>query len=177
VGSVGTRAWVLLLLGRDHGDPLFLQAKEAGQSVLAPYTDSPEWDNEGRRVVEGQRVVQAASDIFLGWLKAEGMDGKERDFYVRQLWDWKVSADLGRASGASLGVYAELCGWTLARAHARAGDAVAIASYLGTSDGFDRAVAAFSQAYADQNERDYRAFVDAIAAGRVEADEPGAAAG
>jgi uncharacterized protein (DUF2252 family) len=177
VGSVGTRAWVLLLLGRDHGDPLFLQAKEAEPSVLEPYAGPTPFDNQGRRVVEGQRLMQAASDVFLGWLHAEGGDGRERDFYVRQLWDWKASVDLGRASARAIGLYAELCGQTLARAHARSGNAVAIAAYLGSGDRFDRAVADFAQTYADQNERDYRAFVDAISADRLAAGEPAPTAG
>jgi len=171
VGSVGTRAWVLLLLGRDHSDPLFLQAKEAEPSVLEPYAGAGEFDNQGRRVAEGQRLMQASSDIFLGWLRAEGVDGEERDFYVRQLWDWKASADLERISPKALGIYARLCAWTLARAHARTGDPVAIAEYLGSGEAFDKAVAAFAEAYADQNDRDYRAFVDAIDAGRIQADE------
>jgi len=171
VGSVGTRAWVLLLLGRDHSDPLFLQAKEAEPSVLEPYAGACEFDNQGRRVAEGQRLMQASSDIFLGWLRAEGADGEERDFYVRQLWDWKASADLERISPKALGIYARLCAWTLARAHARTGDPVAIAEYLGSGEAFDKAVAAFAEAYADQNDRDYRAFVDAIDAGLIQADE------
>jgi uncharacterized protein (DUF2252 family) len=168
VGSVGTRAWVLLLVGCDHGDPLFLQAKEAGRSVLEPYTAPCEYDNQGQRVVEGQRLVQAAGDIFLGWVRAEGVDGQERDFYVRQLWDWKTAAEVERMSARGLLLYAELCAWTLARAHARTGDARAIAGYLGGSEKFDRAIGSFAQAYADQNERDYSAFVDAISDGRID---------
>ena len=172
VGSVGTRAWVLLLLGRDHSDPLFLQAKEAEPSVLQPYTRPCEFDNQGQRVVEGQRAMQSASDIFLGWLRAEGIDGKQRDFYIRQLWDWKASADLDQASSRTLALYTRLCAWTLARAHARTGDAGAIASYLGGGDAFDRAIAGFAEEYADQNERDYEAFMEAIRDGRLAAESP-----
>jgi Uncharacterized protein conserved in bacteria (DUF2252) len=175
VGSVGTRAWVVLLLGRDHGDPLFLQAKEAEASVLEPHAGGSEFEHQGQRVVEGQRLMQAAGDIFLGWLRAEGLDGQPRDFYLRQLWDWKASADIDHMSATALGVYAGLCGWTLARAHARSGDAVAIGAYLGSGERFDRAVAQFAEEYADQNERDYDAFVEAIRSGRVVAAEPTAA--
>ena len=169
VGSVGTRAWVLLLVGRDHGDPLFLQAKEAEESVLAPYAGPSEFDNQGRRVVEGQRLMQAASDIMLGWIRTEGLDGKVRDFYIRQLWDWKGSADVEQASERAVAVYSRLCAWTLARAHARAGDPIAIGSYLGSGDSFDRAMADFAEAYADQNERDYSAFMEAIRSGAITA--------
>jgi uncharacterized protein (DUF2252 family) len=172
VGSVGTRAWVLLLIGRDHSDPLFLQAKEAEPSVLEQYAGASPFENQGRRVVEGQRLIQGASDILLGWLRAEGVDGKERDFYVRQLWDWKASADMDRITGPTLALYLELCAWTLARAHARTGDPAAIAAYLGSSERFDEALAVFARTYADQNASDYRAFVEAIAAGRIEAAEP-----
>ena len=170
VGSVGTRAWVLLLLSGDNGDPLFLQAKEAGASVLEPYCERCRYDNQGRRVVEGQRLMQAASDIFLGWLRTEGLDGRTRDFYVRQLWDWKASADLEQIEPKGLKIYVKLCAWTLARAHARTGDAAAIGAYMGSGEAFDRAVAAFAEAYADQNERDYGEFVEAIADGRIPAD-------
>jgi uncharacterized protein (DUF2252 family) len=176
VGSVGTRAWVLLFLGRDHGDPLFLQAKEAEESALAPYAGASRYDHQGRRVVEGQRLMQAAGDIFLGWLRAEGVDGKTRDFYVRQLWDWKASADVDRMSTRMLDVYGRLCAWTLARAHARTGDARSIAAYLGSGDSLDRALAAFAEAYGDQNERDYGAFVTAIGDGRIAADAASTAA-
>ena len=131
VGSVGTRGWIVLLLGRDETDPLFLQVKEAEASVLEPYLGKSAFDNHGQRVVDGQRLMQAASDIFLGWIRIEGLDGMSRDFYVRQLWDWKGSADVETMSPQAMTVYAELCGWTLARAHARSGDAVAIAAYLG----------------------------------------------
>jgi len=169
VGSVGTRAWILLMLGRDDEDPLFLQCKEAQTSVLAPYAGASRFANQGRRVVEGQRLMQAASDIFLGWVHTTGLDGRERDFYVRQLWDWKVSADVAAMEPETLAVYGRLCGATLARAHARCGDAVAIAAYLGAGDALDRALADFAEAYADQNERDHAALLDAIDSGRLEA--------
>jgi uncharacterized protein (DUF2252 family) len=171
VGSVGTRAWVILLTGSDDRDPLFLQAKEAEASVLEPYAGASPFRSHGRRVVEGQRLMQAASDIFLGWCSAVGADGRERDFYVRQLWDWKRSAEVERLTPAGLGVYAQMCGQTLARAHARSGDRIAIASYLGGGDGFDRAVAGFSEAYAEQNLRDHQALLGAIDSGRVAAEE------
>jgi uncharacterized protein (DUF2252 family) len=169
VGSVGTRAWIILLLGRDDDDPLFLQAKEAQRSVLEPFAGPSEFDNQGQRVVEGQRLVQAASDIFLGWLRTTGIDGQERDFYVRQLWDWKTSADLTTASRQGLSINARVCSWTLARAHARTGDAAAIGAYLGSGDTFDKAIAEFAEAYADQNDRDYSALLEAIDGGRLEA--------
>ncbi|MGA9373110.1 MAG: DUF2252 domain-containing protein [Solirubrobacterales bacterium] len=169
VGSVGTRAWILLLLGRDTGDPLFLQAKEAQTSVLEPYTQASEFKQQGRRVVEGQRLMQAASDIFLGWVTAEGPDGKNRDFYVRQLWDGKGSAVVERMTAKTMALYAKLCGWTLARAHARSGDRIAIAAYLGKGDRFDRAICDFAEAYADQNERDYKEVAAAVEGGRLEA--------
>ncbi len=171
VGSVGTRAWVVLMTGVDDGDPLFLQAKEAEASVLEPYAGASRFANHGQRVVEGQRLMQAASDIFLGWCPAVGIDGRQRDFYVRQLWDWKRSADVERMSPAALEVYARMCGHTLARAHARSGDRVAIAAYLGGGDSFDRAIAAFSEAYAEQNLRDHEALVAAIESGRVQAED------
>jgi uncharacterized protein (DUF2252 family) len=169
VGSVGTRAWVILLIGRDAGDPLFLQAKEAQPSVLAPYAGKSQYGNQGKRVVEGQRLMQASSDIFLGWLRTTGIDGKRRDFYIRQLWDWKTSADVDAMLPSGMAMYAELCGATLARAHARSGDSIAIASYLGRSDSFDRALWEFAERYAEQNEQDHRALIDAIESGRVEA--------
>ena len=158
VGSVGTRAWIMLLLGRDDDDPLLLQVKEAEASVLEPYLGASTFANHGQRVVEGQRLMQAASDIMLGWLRVDDLDGVVRDFYVRQLWDAKGSALVEAMDPRAMRVYAELCGWTLARAHARSGDRVAIASYLGRSDIFDRALATFAEAYADQNERDYDAL-------------------
>jgi uncharacterized protein (DUF2252 family) len=171
VGSVGTRAWVVLLTGVDDGDPLFLQAKEAEASVLEPYVGKSRFGNHGRRVVEGQRLMQAAGDIFLGWCPAAGIDGRDRDFYVRQLWDWKRSAEVERLTPRGLEVYARLCGWTLARAHARSGDRIAIAAYLGGGDGFDRAIVDFAQCYAEQNLRDHESLLDAIDSGRVEAVE------
>jgi uncharacterized protein (DUF2252 family) len=172
VGSVGTRSWVVLLLGRDSGDPLFLQAKEARRSVLERFAGKSEFDNQGQRVVEGQRLMQAASDIFLGWLRAPGIDGESRDFYLRQLWDWKSSADINTMRPSDMSAYVRPCAWTLARAHARSGDAIGIAAYLGSADVFDRAIAAFAEAYADQNERDYKTLLEAIESGRVEA-KPG----
>ncbi len=171
VGSVGTRAWVVLMTGADDADPLFLQAKEAEASVLEPYAGSSRFKNHGRRVVEGQRLMQAASDIFLGWCPAVGLDGRQRDFYVRQLWDWKRSVEIERLSPHGLELYARICGWTLARAHARSGDRVAIAAYLGASDVFDNAIAEFSESYADQSERDHAALVAAIEGGRIAAEE------
>lgn len=169
VGSVGTRAWVVLLTGDGDGDPLFLQAKEAQASVMEPYVGASRYRSHGRRVVEGQRLMQAASDIFLGWCPAIGLDGEQRHFYVRQLWDWKRSAEIERLTPRGFEVYARICGWTLARAHARSGDRVAIAAYLGGGDSFDRAIATFSEAYADQNERDHEALLAAIAEERIEA--------
>ena len=169
VGSVGTRCWIVLLLGRDENDPLFMQVKEAGPSVLASFTSGGRYKHQGRRVVEGQRLMQAASDILLGWLSAEGMDGQPRDFYVRQLWDGKGSAEIESMTPYTTGLYAQLCGWTLARAHARSGDRIAIASYLGGGDKFDRAICDFAEAYTDQNERDYETFANAVDSGRLEA--------
>jgi uncharacterized protein (DUF2252 family) len=169
VGSVGTRAWIVLLLGRDARDPLFLQAKEAEASVLEPFLGASRLTSHGQRVVEGQWLMQATSDMMLGWLRATGSDGVERDFYVRQLWDQKGAAQVDLMSPRTMRAYAEICGWTLAKAHARSGDAIAIATYLGTSDSFDRALASFAERYADQNQRDYEAFKEAVAAGRLEA--------
>ncbi|MFF8979887.1 DUF2252 domain-containing protein [Streptomyces cellulosae] len=170
VGSVGTRCWIVLLLGRDDDDPLLLQAKEAQESVLAPYTDGEEPDNQGRRVVEGQRLIQTTSDILLGWTHATGFDGRPRDFYVRQLRDWKGIARPETMDPALLRQFARLCGASLARAHARSGDPVAVAAYLGRGDRFDRALAAFAQDYADRNERDVAALGEAVRAGRVRAE-------
>jgi uncharacterized protein (DUF2252 family) len=169
VGSVGTRCWIVLMRGRDWDDPLFLQVKEAGASVLAPFTGRTRYRHQGRRVVEGQRLMQAASDILLGWISAEGvLDGKHRDFYVRQLWDGKGSAEIETMDSEGLRLYATLCGETLARAHARSGDRIAIARYLGGGDSFDRAISDFARSYADQNERDYEAFSAAADSGRFE---------
>jgi uncharacterized protein (DUF2252 family) len=171
VGSVGTRAWIALLVGRDEQDPLFLQVKEAESSVLEPVLTSSEFSNHGERVVTGQRLMQATSDIFLGWLHVDaGLDGRSRDFYVRQLKDWKGSAEIERQAPEAMAAYGRLCGWTLARAHARSGDRIAIASYLGGGDVFDRAIVEFSTAYAEQNQRDYDALVDAVRSGRVTAE-------
>ena len=169
VGSVGTRAWIILMLGRDSQDPLFLQAKEAQESVLERFVGKSKYANHGQRVVAGQRFMQAASDIFLGWQRVVGLDEQVRHFYIRQLRDWKGSADVDTMASSVMGAYARVCGATLARAHARAGDRIAIASYLGNSDVFDRAIADFSTAYADQNERDYEALVAAVDSGRLEA--------
>jgi uncharacterized protein (DUF2252 family) len=171
VGSVGTRAWVILMTGVDDGDPLFLQAKEAEASVLEPYAGPSRFANHGQRVVEGQRLMQAASDIFLGWCPAVGIDGVQRDFYIRQLWDWKRSADVEALTPTGLEVYARMCGQTLARAHARSGDRIAIASYLGSGAGFDRAIAEFAEAYAEQNLRDHEALLAAIESGRLVAED------
>ena len=171
VGSVGTRAWVLLMIGRDDGDPLVLQAKEAQASVLEPYAGASAYDNGGQRVVEGQRLMQAAGDIFLGWLPATGVDEVERDFYVRQLWDGKLSVEVEELSYKLLRGYGALCAWTLARAHARSGDRIAIAAYLGKGGVFDQAIVEFSEAYADQNERDHADLLTAIGSGRLSAQD------
>jgi hypothetical protein len=159
-----------LLLGDDQRDPLFLQAKEAGPSVLEEFVGRSEFDNAGRRVVVGQRLMQAVSDIFLGWVRVDGFDGRTRCFYLRQLRDWKASADIETMVPSGMLAYGELCGWTLARAHARSGDRLAIAAYLGTGTTFERAVAEFAHLYADQNELDHQALVDAISSGRIEAE-------
>ena len=173
VGSVGTRAWIMLLRGRDDADPLFLQAKQAEASVLERFLAPSPYDHHGERVVRGQRLMQAASDMFLGWQRILGPDGVERDFYLRQLNDWKGSADVEVMLPRGAELYARACGETLARAHARAGDRVAIAAYLGASDRFDRAIAEFAVDYADQNERDYDAFREAVASGRLVAADLG----
>ncbi|MGV9452571.1 DUF2252 domain-containing protein [Streptomyces sp. NPDC003635] len=169
VGSVGTRCWILLLLGRDDDDPLLLQAKEAQRSVLAAHTDGEDYDNQGRRVVEGQRLIQTTSDILLGWTHVTGLDGRGRDFYVRQLRDWKGIARPETMDPPLMNLFAQVCGASLARAHARSGDPVAISSYLGGSDRFDRALTDFAQRYADRNERDFEALAAAVRAGRVTA--------
>jgi uncharacterized protein (DUF2252 family) len=170
VGSVGTRCWIVLLSGRDEDDPLLLQVKEAPPSVLAAHVGGPAtttWASEGERVVTGQRLMQAASDIFLGWQTAGGIDGKVRDFYVRQLRDWKGSAVVETMDARTLEVYGALCGWTLARAHARTGDRIAIAGYLENGAGFDRALVEFGELYADRNEQDFHRLTEAAAAGRI----------
>jgi uncharacterized protein (DUF2252 family) len=169
VGSVGARAWILLLLGRDHGDPLFLQFKEAQASVLEPFLGKSRFTQHGERIVVGQRMMQAAPDILLGWERIEAIDGETKDFYIRQLWDAKGSAQIELMKPAGLRAYGAICGWTLARAHARSGDAVVITSYLGTKDMFDQAMVAFGETYADQNERDYRALERAARGGRIAA--------
>ncbi len=171
VGSVGTRAWIMLLTGRDDEDPLFLQAKQAQASVLEPYAGASEFDNHGRRVVEGQWLMQAASDRFLGWCQVVGIDDVRRDFYVRQLWDGKGSTEVEGMPPAGLEIYARLCAWTLARAHARSGDAIAIGAYLGSGERFDEALAEFSRHYADQNERDHAALKAAIDSGALPAED------
>ena len=170
VGSVGTRSWMALLLGDHERDPLFLQAKQAGPSALEQFVGPSEYDNAGQRVVVGQRLMQAVSDIFLGWMRVKGLDGQTRDFYLRQLRDWKGSAEIELMIPAGMQAYGELCGWTLARAHARSGDRIAIAAYLGSGPAFDVALGEFAQAYADQNEHDYQALTDAIRSGRVVAE-------
>jgi uncharacterized protein (DUF2252 family) len=167
VGSVGTRAWIVLLVGRGGQDPLVLQAKEAQPSVLEPYLGASEFENHGERVARGQRMAQAAIDLFLSWQRSEDLDGKEHDFYVRQLWDWKASVDLSAMSYWGLHAYTRACGWSLARAHARSGDRLAIAAYLGTGAKFDRAIARFCAAYADQNELDHQRLIDAVAQGEI----------
>jgi uncharacterized protein (DUF2252 family) len=170
VGSVGTRAWILLMLGRDKSDPLFLQFKEAQASVLEPFLGKSQFDQHGQRVVEGQRMMQAAPDIMLGWERIETIDGEQRDFYIRQLWDAKGSVEVDLMDPPELEAYGKICGWTLARAHARSGDRIAIAAYLGKNDSFDRAMASFSETYADQNDRDYSTLKKAAASGRIVAE-------
>ena len=169
VGSVGTRCWIVLLLGKDDRDPLFLQAKEARPAVLEEFTERSRYGNAGRRVVVGQRLMQTVSDVLLGWVRVTGFDDRDRDFYIRQLRDGKASARVETMGPQVLGTYGRLCAWTLARAHARTGDDIAIASYLGSSEVFDRALVEFAAAYADQNERDHAVLRQAIADGRVEA--------
>ena len=171
VGSVGTRCWIVLMLGRDESDPLFLQVKEAEASVLSRFVGASKYTNMGQRVVAGQRLMQASSDIFLGWQRVEaGLDGQQRDFYVRQLRDWKYSIAIEDLIPHDMRIYGQICGWTLARAHARSGDRIAIAAYLGSSDVFDQAITQFAAAYADQNERDHQELVDAVASGRLTAE-------
>jgi uncharacterized protein (DUF2252 family) len=167
VGSVGTRCYIMLMVGRDHNDPLFLQIKEAEASVLERFIGKSTYSHHGQRVVAGQRLMQAATDIFLGWIRIKGLDGVTRDYYVRQFQDWKGGADIDSMLVPGATLYSRICGATLARAHARWGDRIAIASYLGNGDAFDRAIADFSAVYADQNERDYKAFTAAISSGRL----------
>ncbi len=171
VGSVGTRAWIALMLGRDQQDPLFLQMKEAEASVFEAHLGPSEFKNHGERVVVGQRLMQASSDIFLGWLhNPNGLDGKARDFYVRQLRDWKGSAEIEQMVPKGMALYGKLCGWTLARAHARSGDRIGIAAYLGNGPTFDRAIVEFSKAYAEQNELDYKRLTKAVRSGKLVAE-------
>jgi uncharacterized protein (DUF2252 family) len=170
VGSVGTRCWIVLLTGRDEGDPLFLQCKEAQTSVLSQSCGESPFPNQGQRVVEGQRMMQASSDIFLGWLRTDNNpDGVERDFYIRQLWDWKLSPDIEAMEPKGMEAYARICGWSLAHAHARSGDAVALGAYVGSGEQLDRAMSAFAEAYADQNEADHRALLKAVRTKRLKA--------
>jgi hypothetical protein len=169
VGSVGTRCWVALFVGRDEGDPLVLQVKEAEHSVAEPFLQPSAFTNMGERVVQGQRLVQSASDIFLGWDTLRGIDGVNRDFYFRQLWDWKASADIETMEPATFEIYAQMCGWVLALGHARSGDAIAIGSYLGAGPRFDEAMCRFAAAYADQNEKDHQALKRAIATNKIHA--------
>jgi len=171
VGSVGTRAWIILFEGIDGGDPLFLQAKEAQKSVLSGFVKSVRYRNQGERVVSGQRLMQAASDIFLGWQRTLGVDGVERDFYIRQLRDGKGSVVVETMVPDGMELYARICGQTLARAHARSGDRVAIAAYLGSRDRFDESIADWAEACADQNEHDHAALVTAVESGRLTAEE------
>ena len=169
VGSVGTRCWVALFIGRDEGDPLVLQIKEAEHSVAEPFLEPSQYPNMGERVVEGQLLVQSASDIFLGWDTLRGIDGVTRDFYFRQMWDWKLSPDIDNMTVATFEVYAQMCGWVLALGHARSGDAIAIGSYLGAGPRFDEAMCRFASAYADQNELDHQALKFAIATNKIHA--------
>jgi uncharacterized protein (DUF2252 family) len=170
VGSVGTRAYVVLMDAGDGVEPLFLQAKEAQPSVLAEYAGRSRYSNQGERAVAGQHLMQAESDIFLGWTRVSNpLDGIDRDFYVRQLKDWKFSVPIEQMLPQGMTLYARLCGATLARAHARSGDRIALAAYLGGSDKFDQAIADFAETYADQNERDYAALQTAVKEGRAEA--------
>ena len=170
VGSVGTRTWIILLVGRDETDPLFLQVKEAQASVMEPYVGRSKYAKHGERVVNGQRLIQATTDILLGWDHIQLGDDLPQDYYVRQLWDWKVSAMIETMTPRMMVFYAKMCAWSLARAHARSGDPIAIAAYLGKNETFDRAIAEFSVAYANQNERDHAALVEAVKSGRIKAE-------
>jgi uncharacterized protein (DUF2252 family) len=169
VGSVGTETWILLMEPDDGFDPLLLQAKQAQRSVLADYAGQSGYRNQGERVVAGQHLMQAVSDIFLGWQSATPPGRRSADFYFRQLRDWKYSAEIEGMNAAAMTSYGRMCGWTLARAHARTGDRIAIAAYLGGSGKFDQAVADFAETYADQTECDHTALADAVASGRVQA--------
>jgi hypothetical protein len=169
VGSVGTRTNIVLMLGRDDADPLVLQVKEATESVLEPYVGRSMYRQHGRRVVEGQRLIQASQDVLLGWVRGRGIDGLMHDYYVRQLWDWKVSPELEGMKPGDFRALGEACAWTLARAHARTGDRVAISGYLDGGEGFSEAIDEFARTYADQNERDHLALQDAVERGRITA--------
>jgi uncharacterized protein (DUF2252 family) len=169
VGSVGTRAWIFLYEGGVEDEVLVLQGKQAEASALAGYAGASEYANQGERVVAGQHLMQVASDIFLGWLRTQSPEGGDEDYYLRQLRDWKLSAEIELMRPQSMEVYARLCGWTLARAHARSGDRMAISAYLGSSTRFDNAIADFAETYADQNERDHAALAAAVSEGRVQA--------
>jgi uncharacterized protein (DUF2252 family) len=169
VGSVGTDAWIALLLDHSHREPLFLQVKQAEASILERFTSKGVYANHGQRVVYGQRMMQAAGDIFLGWQR-DTRNGQVRDYYIRQLRDWKGSADISGMTPAGMGLWGRMCGWTLARAHARTGDRVAIASYLGGSDVFERALVKYARSYADQNEEDYRDLQKAVRSGQIVAE-------
>jgi len=169
VGSVGTRCWIGLFVGRDKGDPLVLQVKQAEQSVAEPFLGPSGFANMGQRVVEGQRLVQSASDIFLGWDRVTGEDGVARDFYFRQMWDWKLSPDIDTMLPEGIDIYVQMCGYVLALGHARSGDAIAISSYLGTGPKFDEAMCRFATAYADQNDKDHAALKHAIAMNQIQA--------
>ena len=169
VGSVGTETWILLMEPDDGFEPLLLQAKQAQRSVLAYYAGQSEYRNQGERVVAGQHLMQAVGDIFLGWQSAAPPGRSSADYYFRQLRDWKYSAEIEGMNAAAMTGYGRMCGWTLARAHARTGDRIAIAAYLGGSGKFDQAVAGFGETYADQTERDHAALADAVASGRVQA--------
>jgi uncharacterized protein (DUF2252 family) len=168
VGSVGTRCWIALMDAGDGTEPLFLQPKEAVASVLARYIGRSQYTNHGQRVVAGQLLMQAESDIFLGWTHVTGPDGVDHDYYVRQLKDWKFSAPIEQMNPSGMAIYARMCGWSLARAHARSGDRIALAAYLGRTDKFDQAIADFAEKYADQNDRDYAAFQAAVKDGRAQ---------
>jgi hypothetical protein len=170
VGSVGTRCWIALLVGIDNGDPLLIQIKEAQPSVLERFTSRCRYEHQGERVVAGQRAMQASSDILLGWARATDVDGVKRDYYFRQLHDCKGSFPAEEMLPPGMSVYAKMCGWTLARAHARSGDRVAIAAYLGKSHAFADAIGAFARLYADVSEQDHDALVRAVRSGRVVAE-------
>jgi len=177
VGSVGTRCWVSLSVARGESDPILLQIKEAEASVLEPFVGRSQFANHAQRVVEGQRLMQAAGDILLGWERTLGVDGVWRDYYVRQLWDWKASVDVDTMDPEVLGIYGQICAWTLARAHARSGDPIALAAYVGRGPVLDQALARFAAVYADQNEIDRAGLVTAIRTGAVPASDPDRFAG